>query len=241
MNHTTWRSFITLGLLSTFLTACGFSAATSLGNEDTSDSSSSSDSNSSASTNDFVASWEKTTPSRRAWSDFVRQVIETKAPELYAGPTDVADFCPMYDRLGKIDRLNFWVELTAAIAKFESGWKPTSRMTETTMGTDPITKKQVVSEGLLQLSYQDIQWAKFCEFNWLQDNKSYPSLTDSRRSILDPYKNLSCGLQILNRQVKNKGAIALSAGVYWSVLKINGKYSKLPQIKAMTNALSFCK
>ncbi len=222
-------------IISTLLVGCGFSTMLS------DNGSTGSTDNGSTSVTSFVASWEKTDSSRRAWSDIVRQVVETKAEALYQGPTDVALFCPMYDRLGKEDRLNFWAEFVSAVSKFESGWKAATRFTESTMGTDPITGKQVVSEGLLQLSYQDVQWATFCEFDWKNDNLLYPSLADGRRSILNPQKNLSCGLQILNRQVKSKGAIALSTGVYWSVLKVGGTYTKLTEIKALTNALAFCK
>lgn len=187
----------------------------------------------------FKAGWEKNNASRSEWTQIVRNVVANKAPALLRGPADVDDFCPMYDRLGTTDRLNFWAEFFSAVALYESGWSPTSRMIETTMGTDPYTGRQVASEGLLQLSYQDVQWAPYCEFNWSVD-KQY-SDKDPRKSIFDPEKNLNCGIQILDRQVAKKGNIALSTGVYWAVLKINGKYTKLPQIKAATNALSFCK
>lgn len=187
----------------------------------------------------FKAGWEKSNSSRAAWTQIVRDVVANKAPALLRGPADVDDFCPMYDRLGTQDRLNFWAEFFSAVARYESGWSPTSRMIETTMGTDPYTGRQVASEGLLQLSYQDVQWAPYCEFDWSVDKKY--SDTDARKSIFDPAKNLNCGIQILDRQVAKKSNIALSTGVYWAVLKINGKYTKLPEIKATTNALSFCK
>lgn len=154
------------------------------------------------------------------------------------GPQDVESFCPMYRRLGSIDQLNFWVQFFAAVAQYESGFDPTSRMTETTMGADPVTGQQVVSEGLLQLSYQDELWWPFCDFDYSADRRY--GVKDVRRSILDPEKNLSCGIQILNRQVEKRGAIALSSNVYWAVLKINGKYTKLPEIRSITKKLPFC-
>lgn len=187
----------------------------------------------------FKASWEKSVPSRSAWTQIVREVVSNKSPALLRGPGDVEDFCPMYDRLGTQDRLNFWAEFISSVARYESAWSPTSRMIETTMGTDPVTGRQVASEGLLQLSYQDVQWAPYCEFDWSVDKKYADN--DARKTIFDPRKNLNCGIQILDRQVAKKGNIALSSGVYWAVLKINGKYSKLKEIKASTNALSFCK
>lgn len=161
------------------------------------------------------------------------------------GSSDIETFCPMFDRLGTQDRVNFWVELIAAMTKFESGFDPSTRFTETTMGIDPITGKQVVSEGLLQLSYQDeTNWKKVlpagvCDFDYAGDKK-YP-LTDLRRSILDPQSNLTCGIGILNRQLERYNKIAVSTGAYWSVIKSGSSYNKLTQIRAITNALSFCK
>lgn len=187
---------------------------------------------------DFVALWHGKNADADRWSDIVRNVVQTKAPALMKGSSDIEDFCPMYSRLGTIDQLNFWVQFFAAVSKYESGFDPTSRMVETTMGTDPMTGKQVASEGLLQLSYQDETGWSFCDFDY-QTDKQY-AINDIRRSILNPEKNLSCGIQILNNQVAKRGAIALSSNVYWAVLKIGGKYTQLPAIKSITNKLSFC-
>ncbi len=194
---------------------------------------------SSSTSTSYTATWEKKDSSRAVWSNTIRQVVDEKAPFLFKGPGDVEQFCPMYSRLGTQDKLNFWVEFFSAVALYESNDKPTARMVETTMSIDPITGKQVESEGLLQLSYQDVQWAPYCEFNYQADKKY--AVTDVRRSILDPATNLSCGIQILNDQVKKYGNIALSSNVYWATLKIGGKYTKLTEIKRITNALSFCK
>jgi hypothetical protein len=69
-------------------------------------------------------------------------------------------------------------------------------MIETTMGTDPVTGKQVASEGLLQLSYQDVpnygSVLKYplCKIQWSKDKSL--SVTDPKKTILDPYINLEC-------------------------------------------------
>jgi hypothetical protein len=80
---------------------------------------------------------------------------------------------------------------------------------------------------------------KFCAFDWIADRIF--AADDPRRSILDPFKNLSCGTKILARQVKSRGRITLSTGVYWAVLKVGGKYTKIGEIKALTQNLPFCK
>lgn len=186
--------------------------------------------------------WESSVNGSSSWSNHIYKVIQEEETQMLGQNVadDVETFCPRYRSLNDDQRLNFWGQLFAGMAKYESGWKPTSRMVETTMDDDPVTGKQVASEGLLQLSYQDqLSYRMDCGFDWNKDR--YLSDKDPRKTILDPYKNLRCGIKIMARQLKNKRAIALSSGVYWAVLKVNGKYTKIPQISAMTKQLTFCR
>lgn len=186
--------------------------------------------------------WEATVSGSKAWSDWIYKVISEEFPEMLGQnvASDVETFCPKYRSLNDNERMNFWGQLLAGMAKFESGWKPTTYYVETTMGTDPITGRQIASEGLLQLSYQDENNYKFeCGFDWSKD-KNY-SNTDARKTILSPYNNLRCGIMILSRQLTRKGAIALSSGPYWSVIKLGGTYNKISEISAITKSLPFCK
>jgi hypothetical protein len=112
-------------------------------------------------------------------------------------------------------------------------------MHEKTMGTDPVTKKPVYSEGLLQLSYQDTQWATHCKFDWKADQYLDPK--DSSKTILNPYRNLYCGVGIMANQIKKRKDIALVTGVYWAVLKQGGRYSKIPEITKQVKAFKLCK
>lgn len=177
-------------------------------------------------------------PQRQDWSKYLVKLVMEDWNTLLAGSSDMKDFCPKYYNLNSQDRANVWAQLVVAMTKFESGYNPASRMRETTMGTDPVTGSQVWSEGLLQLSYQDETGYTFCDFDWAKDKNLSP--TDPRKSILDPYKNLYCGVGILARQVARKGAIKLSSGVYWAVLKLNGKYEKISSITSMVRALPIC-
>ena len=107
------------------------------------------------------------------------------------------------------------------------------------MGTDPVTHQHVYSEGLLQLSYQDSLNYSFCnEFDWKKDRHLSPG--DPRKTILDPFKNLSCGIQILNRLVQRHQLVAFGSGNYWSTLMPNG-YGKVRSIKALTHQIAFCR
>ena len=131
-----------------------------------------------------------------------------------------------------------WAELISAVAFHESGWKPTSRMKEPGLGTDPVTGQTVWSEGLLQLSYQDTEWARFCRFDWNRDKDLAPN--DPAKTILDPALNLDCGVRILAGQIHRTHFVVLASGVYWSVLKEGGNHTKVAEIAAMTKKLPFC-
>ena len=60
-------------------------------------------------------------------------------------------------------------------------------------------------------------------------------------AILDPLKNLSCGIRVLDSIVGKQNRISLESGHYWSVLMSGSKYSKVESIQAMTRALAVCK
>jgi hypothetical protein len=183
--------------------------------------------------------WESVRTDGKKWSAHVFNLIQQQTPNLIQGAADMATFCPRYPQLTTIERVNFWGLLVSAMAKYESGFDPTNRMHETTMGTDPVTGRPVYSEGLLQLSYQDSRAYPFCdEFNWSVDKNLQP--TNPNKTILDPYKNLTCGMKILAQQIKNRNRITLTSGVYWSVIKVGGKYSKIAQIAALTKKMPGC-
>jgi hypothetical protein len=182
--------------------------------------------------------WEGMNKDGILWSAFSYQIIgNDAAPALLPGANDMPDFCPNYASLSDPEKVNFWAYLVSTIAKFESGFVVTKRAHEATRGNDELTKLPVYSEGLLQLSYQDGLHYAFCAFDWLEDQKL--SATNPKKSILDPFRNLECGIKILADQVKNKNTIA-SANAYWNSLKAGGSKSKLKDIAAATSALPFC-
>jgi hypothetical protein len=189
-------------------------------------------------------SWEKTIAEGTNWSQTIYRVIQAEEPQLLLddGINDVEFFCPRYSALTKTQKLNFWGQLIAAIAYYESRWNPVARYVETSMGQDPVTQEPVVSEGLLQLSYQDVpNHNNICDFNWLKDkplNKINPF--DPRKTILNPAKNLRCGMRILAEQIRKKRAIAIDAGAYWAVLKVNSSHQRIEAIADMTKSLGFC-
>jgi hypothetical protein len=186
--------------------------------------------------------WESKVKGSNTWSNTVYKVIQNEEPQMLGQNVadDIETFCPTYRSLADNQRLNFWGQLLAGMSKFESSWNPASYYVETTMGLDPITGRQVASEGLLQLSYQDEKnYNLDCGFDWTID-KQY-SNTDARKTIFDPHNNLRCAIKILAKQLTRQRAISTTTGVYWAVLKKDGKYTKVPEIAAVTKTLTFCK
>ncbi|QDK37701.1 hypothetical protein [Bdellovibrio sp. NC01] len=183
--------------------------------------------------------WETSSkPERTQWSLYLQDIITNQWNSLLAGSSDITTFCPKYYSLDNDHRANAWAALFVGVAKFESAWDPTTRFHETTMGNDDITGLPVYSEGLLQLSYQDIQGYPFCDFNWTKDKNL--SATNPKKDTLDPYKNLYCGVGIMAKIISKKNQITVSSGAYWSTLRSGGSYQHISEIAAIVKKLPFC-
>ncbi|MFI5342862.1 MAG: hypothetical protein ACHQUC_01440 [Chlamydiales bacterium] len=191
-------------------------------------------------------SWDKD-PSRVPWGHFLYDKISDELMPSFDKALDAGRFCPKYASLIQDQRAQMWVEMFIGMMLYESSWKPTSRMVETTMSIDPVTGHQVASEGLLQLSYQDVPnyaeslipgFKQKCGIDWSKD--SGLATTDPRKTIFDPYINMTCGSLIMANQIDRKGYVILSSGVYWAVLRDGGKYRMIKEITDRTKALSFC-
>jgi hypothetical protein len=183
-------------------------------------------------------SWERAgNPERKRWTEYVTGQIGAKLAT-FDRARDMDIFCPRYTHLDRTQKINVWSELIAEVAYFESGWDPTNRFLEAGLGKDPVTGVHVYSEGLLQLSYQDAVYrSQECDFNWHKD-RGLPS-RDPRKSILDPYKNLRCGIGILEEQIGSRRDIVLKSGEYWSTLR--SYHSKVPQIAGeIKQRMKFC-
>ena len=188
----------------------------------------------------FPLAWESPQhPERKNWSRYTYQIINQTFDSLDQA-TDAETFCKHYGMLEKRYKVIFWGMLISQISFHESGWNPTSRSLEKTMGVDGITKMAVYSEGLLQLSYQDSQWSPYCKFDWSKDQKL--TAKDPNKTILNPYLNLSCGIKVLADQISRYKQIAMKKNIYWSVIHQDGEYSKIPEMAAaIQRRLPFCR
>jgi len=180
--------------------------------------------------------WETSDhPERKAWSAAAEQMVLQKLSS-FDQAQDAFMFCPNYPNLTQTQKVNFWAQLIVGVAYYESSWDPTSRYDETTLGIDALTGQSVYSEGLLQMSYDDVQSYPFCQFNWTLDKNLAP--TDPNKTILNPQINLDCGIQVLAEQIANYGFVVMSSHLYWSTLRQGN--STVAGIEQITQKLSFC-
>jgi len=181
-------------------------------------------------------SWEINKPERSEWTTITLQTVEKYYKDLDVAQ-DMGQFCPNYFKLDKDQRINVWAELFSLLALYESGWNPHADYTENTLGIDKITGQMVVSSGLLQLSYGDIVWAKWCPFDWEGDKR----IKTFDTSIHNPKNNLQCGIGIMAHQIRKHKKITIDKGVYWSTLRAGSQRAKTGDVATKLQAtLLFC-
>lgn len=166
----------------------------------------------------LALSWDDD-PARKPWSQALVAAVREHKDELDRGNPDA--FIPGYAKLSPDAQVKFWAELVIAMAKYESNWNPHAHFKE----PPPLN---VVSLGLLQLSYED--GAQY----------HLEPLDREHRALEDAQVNLRCGVTILAHLVARDGVVAAGSGDksrgaarYWAVLRA-GRSHHLAQIKALT-------
>jgi hypothetical protein len=130
------------------------------------------------------------------------------------------ELCPEFSNADRNQRKAFWVLVIAAMAKYESNFNPNTRYKE----GPPLN---TYSEGLLQLSYGD------------EKRYSQLPIDPAKQNILDPAVNLTSGIIILAKQIKDKKILFTTKSYYWSVLTKKQKEIKA-FIKDHIDQLDFC-
>ena len=165
-----------------------------------------------------------------------------KYPELVRlSAARVGALCPKWDSLEDHRKRRFFADFLRVVALFESGHDPAAMALEKAMSTDPVTRRQVVSEGLLQLSYQDQRNFPGCAFDFAADRTRFDedwSLQDARktdesallkswtakntdRSILTPAAQFACAVSVVSaaaRASQREGKSLLASLGYWQNL-----------------------
>ena len=131
----------------------------------------------------------------------------------------VRAYCPRFAQLSDTDKRAFWAYTFQAIAAAEAGLDPTSNVHHTAASVnkvDPETHHLSRQAGLLQLKYEDAQRYN-CPFDYAAD-RHLPE-HDPNRTILQPQRNLACGLNIMQDQIITHGHPLVTRDSYWATLQ----------------------
>ena len=170
----------------------------------------------------------------KQYDEYISAALK-KNPELMADKK-IESICPTYSSLSESQKEEVYIDLFWAIAYFESTYNPKAMYLEKTFTElDAATKMPVVSEGLLQMSYQDALWYKDCPFKFEPDRESHTKDVNSRngkqswdstaeyKTTTDPEKNLQCGVAVFAKLLTNpkfngwKSEDVLAR--YWAVMR----------------------
>ena len=159
-------------------------------------------------------------PPRDTWTVMALAAVDQLGTQLWSPdfvPNDIANYCPAYAQKGVAERKLFWVGLMSSLARFESNYDPAVTFRES---FNDAQGRPVISRGLLQIS--------------MESANGYGCAISQAAQLHDPQTNLSCGVRILNRQVRRHGVIAtrrdgrwLGAASYWSPFRRDDRRSDL--------------
>jgi hypothetical protein len=152
----------------------------------------------------------------------------------------VRSYCPGFVEQTRVQRKEFWAYVFQALASAEAGLDPTSdvhHMQAAVNTIDPVTHRPSRQEGLLQLKYEDAE-RYGCDFDWQRD-RTLP-VKDPQRSILQPSKNLRCGIKIMENQIVTQHKPLLSRTSYWATLQPGTEGFRVFN-KQMVNVPTSCK
>jgi hypothetical protein len=128
-------------------------------------------------------------------------------------------YCPRFAGLQDADKRAFWAYTFQALAGAEAGLNADSDVHHTAAAVnkiDPATHRATRQEGLLQLKYEDAD-RYGCDFDWQRD-KALPE-KDPNRTILEPARNLGCGIKIMEDQIISKNEPLVTRRSYWATLQ----------------------
>jgi hypothetical protein len=174
----------------------------------------------------------------KQWDVFIERSLP---PALLTNqvPRDVRRYCPAFYQMSEVDKRAWWAYLFQAIAAAEAGLEPKTNVQHTEPEVavrDHVTGRTTHQEGLLQLKYQDTE-RYGCDFDWDKDRHLPPH--DPNKSILNPERNLACGIRILNHQIIEQHKPIFSRSSYWATLQ-SGTASFRVFAKQMTNPPAAC-
>ncbi len=154
-------------------------------------------------------------------------------------PRDVRRYCPAFYTMSEADKRAWWAYLFQAMAAAEAGLNATTNVRHTDPAVavrDHVSGRIVHQEGLLQLTYEDSK-RYGCAFDWNFD-KDLPAHAPEK-TILNPERNLACGIHILNHQIIDQHKPIFSPTSYWATLQPGTESFRVFE-KQMTNPPAAC-
>lgn len=153
-----------------------------------------------------------------AWTGFIERALPADLLSMRAAHA-VRPYCPRFAELSDSDKRAFWAYTFQAIAAAEAGLNPDADVHHTAAPVnrrDPVTDRLSRQEGLLQLKYQDARRYN-CSFDYETDRRLPEH--DPNRTILQPERNLACGLHIMQDQIITQGKPLVTRTSYWATLQ----------------------
>ena len=153
-----------------------------------------------------------------AWTAFIEKSLPDDLISEKAARA-VRPYCPRFPELTAADKRAFWAYTFQALAAAEAGLNPTADVHHTAAAVnkvDPETDRLSRQEGLLQLKYEDATRYN-CPFDYAAD-RHLPA-KDPSRTILQPDRNLTCGLHIMQNQIITQGHPLVTRDSYWATLQ----------------------
>lgn len=173
-----------------------------------------------------------------AWDAYLEQNLPADLLSPQAARA-VRSYCPGFAQESEADKRAFWAYTFQALAAAEAGLTPTADVHHTeaaVAGKDAVTHRSSRQEGLLQLKYEDAQHYG-CDFDYAADMR-LPE-TSSERTILQPQRNLACGIRIMENQIVTQGKPLVVRSSYWSTLQ-PGTRGYHVFVKQMANVPAAC-
>jgi len=179
----------------------------------------------------------------KTWDPHWDVLVEQALPPDLLSPQAahaVRSYCPNFAAEPEADKRAFWAYLFQALAGAEAGLDPTTDVHHTQAAVakiDTVTRRPIHQEGLLQLTYEDADRYQ-CDFDF-QHDRTLPE-KDPGRTILQPDRNLACGIKIMENQIITQNKPLLARTSYWSTLQ-PGTASYRVFAKQMANVPAECK
>ncbi|MES2854922.1 MAG: transglycosylase SLT domain-containing protein [Bdellovibrionota bacterium] len=144
-------------------------------------------------------------PQLNGWTEHLHSAISKDGGNLIASnPRQIKYFCPKYEKLDREHRIAFWARLISLMSAYESSYNPKTTYKEPKMG--------VLSSGLMQISHGSSQQDEYRCTMISADPKQ------GQLDLLDPKKNLSCAVRIINHFIGHDKAMSDY------LINTNGKY-----------------